>query len=108
MKSILCVLLLSAVQLSAADPAILKTEFIYDTGPYPQIHATTITETPTGLVSRLVRRHGGKKPGCVHLGVASRRWQVDREASKQPTACSRTARVIRHGTPCCFSRVKHR
>ena len=35
----------------AADPAILKTEYIYDTGPYPQIHATTITETPTGLVS---------------------------------------------------------
>jgi predicted neuraminidase len=35
----------------AADPAIIKSEFIYDTGPYPQIHATTIVETPTGLVS---------------------------------------------------------
>lgn len=37
--------------LSQADPAILKTEYIYDTGPYPQIHATTIVETPTGMVS---------------------------------------------------------
>ena len=35
----------------ATDPAILTTEYIYDTGPYPQIHATTITETPTGLVA---------------------------------------------------------
>ena len=34
-----------------ADPAVLKQEFIYDSGPYPQIHATTIVETPTGLVS---------------------------------------------------------
>ena len=37
--------------LSHADPAVLKTEFIYDTGPYPSIHATTIVETPTGMVS---------------------------------------------------------
>jgi predicted neuraminidase len=34
-----------------ADPALLKQEFIYDSGPYPQIHATTIVEAPTGLVS---------------------------------------------------------
>ena len=30
---------------------ILKSEYVYDTGPYPSIHATTIVETPTGLVS---------------------------------------------------------
>jgi predicted neuraminidase len=30
---------------------VLETEFIYDTGPYPSVHATTIVETPTGLVS---------------------------------------------------------
>lgn len=29
----------------------MKTEFIYDTGPYPQIHATTLAETPSGLVA---------------------------------------------------------
>lgn len=51
MKSILYVLLMAAVQISAADPAILKSEFIYDTGPYPSIHATTIVETPSGLVA---------------------------------------------------------
>lgn len=41
-----------ATPLLAADqPGVLKSEYIYDTGPYPQIHATTIVETPTGLVS---------------------------------------------------------
>ena len=51
MKSVLCALLASAVSLAAADPAILKTEYIYDEGPYPSIHATTIVETPTGLIT---------------------------------------------------------
>lgn len=34
-----------------AQAGWLKSEFIYERGPYPQIHATTIVETPTGLVS---------------------------------------------------------
>ena len=42
---------LTSWQSITADPAILTTEYIYDTGPYPQIHATTIVETPTGLVT---------------------------------------------------------
>ena len=42
---------LTSWQSIATDPAILTTEYIYDTGPYPQIHATTIVETPTGLVT---------------------------------------------------------
>jgi predicted neuraminidase len=33
------------------DPAILKSEFIYEVPPTPQCHASTIVETPTGLVS---------------------------------------------------------
>ena len=49
MKNLIPLLFLSSAL--AADPAILKSEFIYDTGPYPQIHATTIVETPSGMVS---------------------------------------------------------
>jgi len=50
MKSlILCLLPLSAAL--AADPAIVKSEFIYDTGAYPQIHASTLVEASTGLVA---------------------------------------------------------
>lgn len=45
-------LLLSAVSHATAEDPVLKSEFIYDTGPYPQIHATTIVETAGGgLVS---------------------------------------------------------
>ena len=31
--------------------AILKQEFIYDTAPFPECHASTIEETPAGLVA---------------------------------------------------------
>ena len=34
-----------------ADPAIVKSEFIYETAPTPQCHASTIVETPSGLVA---------------------------------------------------------
>jgi predicted neuraminidase len=53
MKSIHLILpcLLCLPWFSSAQSAVVKTEYIYDTGPYPQIHATTIVETPAGLVT---------------------------------------------------------
>ncbi len=45
---ILSLVLCLPMVVHAADPAVLKSEFIYDTGPYPQIHATTIVETTQG------------------------------------------------------------
>jgi len=36
---------------SAADPAVLKAEFIYETAPFPSCHASTIVETKSGLVT---------------------------------------------------------
>ena len=51
------VLLLQSVivlQANAQKPwkkGILVDEFIYDTAPYPECHASTIAETPTGLVA---------------------------------------------------------
>jgi predicted neuraminidase len=32
------------------DPAVVKAEFIYETPPTPQCHASTIAETPSGVV----------------------------------------------------------
>jgi predicted neuraminidase len=52
----------------AADPALLESEFIYDLGPYPQIHATTIAETPTGLVAAWFGGTREKHPDvCIHV-----------------------------------------
>jgi predicted neuraminidase len=44
-------LLASLSALCAADPALLKSEFIYETAPFPQCHASTIAETKAGLVA---------------------------------------------------------
>ena len=38
------------------------SEFIYETAPFPECHASTIAEPPGGLVGRLVRRHRERNP----------------------------------------------
>ena len=42
---------LSSQAPSAPSPAIVKTEFIYDTAPFPQCHASSIVESDRGLVA---------------------------------------------------------
>lgn len=37
--------------LAAQDGAVLVDEFIYESAPFPQCHASTIEETPSGLVA---------------------------------------------------------
>ena len=36
---------------SAGEPGLLRTEFIYETAPFPECHASTIAEAATGLVA---------------------------------------------------------
>ncbi len=36
---------------AAADNAVVQREFLFETAPFPQCHASTIAETPTGLVA---------------------------------------------------------
>lgn len=43
--------LLAATIASAGDSPELVREFIYDNAPFPECHASTIVETPTGLVA---------------------------------------------------------
>ena len=43
--------LLSAFLTAHADEALLKSEFIYETAPFPSCHASTIAETPAGIVA---------------------------------------------------------
>ncbi len=54
MRPLLILALFSAITTSlfAADPpGILKSEFIYETAPFPSCHASTIVETKQGLVA---------------------------------------------------------
>lgn len=44
-------LLLALPTLAVAQPGLVKTEFIYETAPFPSCHASTIAETKSGLVA---------------------------------------------------------
>lgn len=85
-RLLLC--LLPAARLVAADPAVLKTEFIYDTGSYPQIHATTIAETPAGLVAAWF---GGTHEKNPDVGI----W-VSRQVKGKWTESVEVANGIQH------------
>lgn len=79
----------------AADPAIVKSEFIYDSGPYPQIHATTIAETPAGLVAAWFGGTHEKNPDvCIWVSrLVDGKWTesvetangVQPDGSRHPT-----------------------
>lgn len=65
-------LLMAALKLSAADaapinqPGVVRAEFIFDTAPHPQCHASTIVETKSGLASAWF---GGTKEGNPDVGI---------------------------------------
>lgn len=67
-----------------ATTAVLKTEYIYDTGPYPSIHATTTVETPTGLVTAWFGGTAEGKPDVsiwVSRQFTDERWTDGVEAA---------------------------
>ena len=50
----------------AADPAILRSEFLFDPNPVPSCHATTIVETKAGLVAAwFAGTNEGKPDVCI-------------------------------------------
>ena len=63
----------------AAQPAIVSTEFIYERGPYPQVHASTLVETTSGQL--LAAWFGGTEEG--HPDVASG-WRATRTDTGRP------------------------
>jgi predicted neuraminidase len=59
------------VQLAFADqinkaPAVVKSQFIYENAPFPQCHASTIVDTPTGLVAAWF---GGTQEKSPDVGI---------------------------------------
>lgn len=99
MKSLLlCVLPLSAAL--ALDPAVVTSEFIYDTGPYPQIHASTLVETPSGLVSAWFGGTHEKNPD-VGIWVSRQvdgKWTESLEVANGVQHTLSDGTVVRHPT----------
>ena len=42
---------LSGRGVAAAEPGVVRAEFIYEKAPFPQCHASTLVETKGGLVA---------------------------------------------------------
>ena len=98
------------------DPAVLKSEFIFETAPFASAHASTIVETGDGLVSAWF---GGTAEGRPDVGIWSARaiggkWSVngrsrasrmgrsegsapDRRGAAQPSNRNRAAIASRTG-----------
>jgi len=70
----------------AADAGVLKSQFIYESAPFPECHASTIAENRGGTGRRLVRRHAGAASGRGDLGVAPGGRALERRPSRSPTA----------------------
>lgn len=68
--------------------AILTNEFIYDTAPFPECHASTIVETPSGLI---VAWFGGTEEGDQDVGI----W-VSRHVDGSWTAPMEAANGVQH------------
>ncbi len=49
--AVLAVLLQTSFLAAAEQPGIVLREFIYNEAPFPECHASTIEETPGGLVA---------------------------------------------------------
>jgi predicted neuraminidase len=55
-----------AAQTSAQPAAIVQSEFVYDTAPFPSVHASTIADTRAGLV---IAFFGGTRESAPDVGI---------------------------------------
>jgi len=69
---LLATLAVPATLLAAAPAGLLKSEFIYETAPFPQCHASTIAESKAGLVAAWF---GGTRERADDVGIWSARFE---------------------------------
>lgn len=60
----------------AAQAAVVRTEFIYERGPYPQVHAATLVETTSGQL--LAAWFGGTAEGHPDVAIWVARYEKGR------------------------------
>src|SRR5258706_16372596 len=78
-----------------AQPGLVKSEFIYETAPFPECHASTIAETKSGLVAAWFGGTGERNPdvGIWLSRQSSGRWSAPVEVANgvqsptNPYAC---------------------
>jgi len=55
----------------SASPGVLRAEFLFDSAPFPSVHASTIVETSAGLVAAWF---GGTREGAQDVGIWMSRY----------------------------------
>lgn len=87
---------------TAAEPGLVKTEFIYEKAPFPSCHASTIVETARGL---LVAFFGGTRESHPDVGIWVSRHSGDGWTApwRWPTAQGLAPTATRPGIPSCSS-----
>lgn len=66
----------SASKAAPASPAVLKSEFIYETAPFPSCHAATLAETKSGLIVAFFGGTHERHPDvCIYVSrLENGRW----------------------------------
>lgn len=77
------------------DPAVLKSEFVYEDAPTPQAHASTLVETPGGLVAAWF---GGEHERHPNVGIWVSRHEGGRWGRPVEVATGVQADGTRHPT----------
>lgn len=66
MSHVAATILLLCAAADANQPGVVRTEFIFETAPFPSCHASTIVETESGLVAAWF---GGKRERDPSVGI---------------------------------------
>lgn len=77
------VLLFATVLVRAEQPGLIKSEFIYETAPFPSCHAATLAETKEGLVAAWFGGTAERNPDvCIYVSRnAGGKWTVPVEVA---------------------------
>ena len=67
--------LIAATGQAAIQPGLLKSEFVFETAPFPQCHASTIAEAHSGLVAAWF---GGTRERDPDVGIWMSRYTGDK------------------------------
>lgn len=90
----------SFAAIAADQPGLVSREYIYDTAPFPECHASTIVETPKGLA---VAWFGGTEEKHPDVGIwislhRDGRWQEPKEVATGIQYTLPDGTVYRHPT----------